>query len=95
MKINELHDSTKSVSALSMFNGDEGIVIALQIKKNEILKEHLTKVPAVLLCISGQAVFETEDGFTETVTQGSYIMIKPMVKHWVVASEDSQFVLVK
>ena len=95
MKINDLHDSTRSVSALAMFTGEEGKVIAIQINNNETFKEHITKVPAMLVCISGMATFENEDGFKETITQGSYIMIEPMVKHWVIASEDSQFVLVK
>ena len=95
MKLTDLHDSTKAVSALAMFNAEEGKVIALQILKNETLKEHITKVPALLTCISGEAVFENEDGFKEIITQGSYILIEPMVKHWVAATVDSNFVLIK
>ena len=95
MKLTDLHDSTKAVSALAMFNAEEGKVIALQILKNETLKEHITKVPALLTCVSGEAIFENEEGFKETITQGSYILIEPMVKHWVVATVDSNFLLIK
>ncbi|MGB0914437.1 MAG: cupin domain-containing protein [Crocinitomicaceae bacterium] len=95
MKVNELHDALKPVSALAMFSGDEGKVISIQILKNEVLKEHITKVPALLLCITGEVVFENEEGEKKTLNTGDYVHIEPMVKHWVVANEDSQLVLTK
>ena len=95
MKVNELHDSLKPVSALAMFSGDEGKVISIQILKNEILKEHITKVSALLMCITGEVVYEDEDGEKVTLNTGDYFNIQPMVKHWVVASEDAQLILVK
>ena len=63
MKINELHVSTRGVSALGMFNAEEGKVIALQILKNEILKEHITKDPALFGCISGEVFFEISSNY--------------------------------
>ena len=49
MNIKDKHSSEKAVSAIALFKGQEGTVNAIQIKKNELLKEHITKVPACLL----------------------------------------------
>ena len=95
MNINEFHTTEKPVSALSIFKAEEGNVIAIKILKDQILKEHVTKVPALLICIDGEAVFENEKGIKETIIQGDYINIEAMVKHWVTAKEDSNFILVK
>ena len=95
MNIKAFHTNEKPVSALSIFKAEEGNVIALRILKDQILKEHITKVPALLICIDGEGVFENEQGMKETISQGDYINIEAMVKHWVTANEDSNFVLIK
>ncbi len=95
MNIRSLHPKGKSVSAISFFKGSEGQATALQILAGQILKEHITKTPALLLCLTGQAVFENEEGIKETLLPGDHVHIAPMVKHWVVAAEDSQLILIK
>lgn len=95
MNISEQHPIDKSVSAKSFFKMEEGNATAIQILKGEILKEHITKIPALLLCVSGKVVFENEQSHKETLQSGDYILIAPMVKHWVQAEEDSQLVLLK
>jgi hypothetical protein len=37
----------------------------MQILNGQQLKEHTTKVPALLLCITGSVVFENEKGIKE------------------------------
>ena len=95
MELNKLHQADKAVSAKSFFKMEEGNATAIQILKGELLKEHLTKIPALLLCVSGKVIFENEQSHKETLQSGNYILIAPMVKHWVQAEEDSQLVLLK
>jgi quercetin dioxygenase-like cupin family protein len=67
----------------------------LQIAKGEILKEHLSKIPALLVCISGNAVFTDENGIVVNLNSGTYVMIEENVKHAVKAIEESNFLLMK
>jgi len=95
MNIKELHSPEKAVSAVSLFKTEFGNATALQILQGEKLKEHITKVPALLICVKGEVVFENENAHKETLTPGDYINIEPMVKHWVEGIVDSQLVLIK
>lgn len=95
MKIEDQHPNDKGVSAKSFFKMEEGNATAIQILRGELLKEHITKNPALLLCVSGRVVFENELSHKETLSAGEYILITPLVKHWVQAEEDSQLVLLK
>lgn len=95
MNIHEKHNLEKSVSAVSLFKGEEGIATAIQILRDQQLKEHITKIPALLICINGNAVFENENGVKEALLPGDFINIEPMVRHWVSAIADSQLLLLK
>ena len=95
MNIKELHTQEKSVSATSLFKSELGNATAIQILQGGKLKEHITKTPALLICIEGKAVFENEKGIKETLLSGDYVNIKPMVKHWVEAIIESQLILIK
>jgi quercetin dioxygenase-like cupin family protein len=92
--LSQKHNLEKPVSALPFFKG-EGTATAIQILKDHQLKEHLTKIPALLLCIKGNVVFENENGVKETLLPGGFIDIEPMVKHRVNAIADSQLLLLK
>ncbi len=93
--ISSKHEATKAVSAKLLFKGQEGIVNALQIQKDGLLEKHVTKVPALLVCVAGEVVFENEKGIRQTLTNGDYINIEPMVEHWVKGIQDSQLLLIK
>lgn len=95
MNIKELHTRVKPVSAVSLFKSELANATAIQILQGERLKEHLTKVPALLICIEGKAVFENEKGIKETLMPGDYVNIEPMVKHWIEGIPDSQLILIK
>lgn len=95
MNIKELHTQEKPVSATSLFKSDLGNATAIQILKGEKLKEHITKIPALLICVEGEVIFENENGINETLFPGDYVHIEPMVKHWVDGVIDSQLVLIK
>jgi quercetin dioxygenase-like cupin family protein len=95
MNISQQHESEKAVSAKPLFKTSEGNVTALQILENALLKEHITKVPALLVCINGEVVFENENYLRQTLTTGDYILVEPLVKHWVRGVQDSQLLLIK
>lgn len=95
MNIKALHNIDKSVSAIALFKGGEGRLTAIQILGKQLLKEHITKTPALLICVEGEVVFNNEHGKTETLMPGDYVNIEPMVKHWVAATVDSNLLLLK
>lgn len=90
-----LHNKEKTVSAKVFFRAEEGTATALQILQNHQLKEHITKTPALLICIEGKVVFNNEQGVEVTLLRGEYVNIEPMVKHWVDAVVDSYLLLFK
>lgn len=95
MNIKDLHTKLKPVSAIPHFKAEEGNVTAIQILNNQLLKEHKTKTPALLVCVTGEVVFENEKGIKEILLPGDYVNIEPMIKHSVKGIEDSQLLLIK
>ncbi len=95
MNIKELHQEGKVVSAISLFKGGDGIATAIQLKEKSTLKEHITKMPALLLCVCGKIEYHDEKGQKVELKGGDYINIEPEVKHWLYALEASQLVLLK
>ena len=53
MNLIDVHDN-KGVSAKPISQSIASKVIAIQILTNELLKEHITKIPAVLFCVLGK-----------------------------------------
>lgn len=95
MNLRDLHKDTIGVQTNVMFSATEGKVISLQISKNEQLKEHVTKVPALLVCVSGSASYEDERGTKVFLKSGDFVKIESTVKHKVNALENSNFILIK
>ena len=95
MNIKDLHPDIKAVSTASLFKTTEGTVTSLQILAGEQLKEHITKVPALLICLTGDAIFENENGLKLTLTTGDYVNIEPQIKHWINAKFTSNLILIK
>jgi quercetin dioxygenase-like cupin family protein len=95
MNLTTFHNSEKALSAKQLFNATEGKVVAIHLKKDGELKEHTTKVPALLLCVIGEVVYEDENHVKTTLNSGEFFEIKPNVKHWLIAHKDSEAVLVK
>ncbi len=95
MNLKELHKDSIGVQTNMMFPTTYGKVISLQISKGSQLKEHITKVPALLICVSGNAVYEDEKGIKVTLLSGDFVKIEPNVKHWVDGIESSSLLLIK
>lgn len=95
MNLIELFTDNKPVQAKKMFSTTEGNVNSLRILAGNQLKEHITKVPALLVCVTGEVVFQNEKGMINPLKSGDYVEIEPMVKHWVDAQQDSSLLLIK
>ena len=95
MNVKDLHQDTKAISTASLFKTAEGNVTSIQILADEQLKEHITKVPALLICLTGEAIFENENGIKLTLMTGEYVNIEPNVKHWINAISKSNLILIK
>ena len=94
LNLKNLHTEKKEVQTSVLFESKDK-VISLQIAKNGQLAEHFTKIPALLVCVSGKGSFEDENGQKINLQSGDYVKIEPNVKHWVDAFEDSNFLLIK
>lgn len=93
--ISELHNQEKEASAVNLFKGEVGTATAIQLDRNGTLKEHLTKTPALLLCVSGFVTYEDETEQEIKLESGDYVNITPNVKHSLNASVKSQLILLK
>lgn len=95
MNLKTSHNPEKQVSANALFEGKDGVVTSLQILQGAELSKHKSKIPALLLCITGEVVFENVKGFKETLHPGDYVDIEAEVEHWVKAVSDSYLLLMK
>ena len=95
MNLKNLHTEDKAVQTNILFTAEEGKVISLQIAAGEQLKEHITKLPALLVCVNGLAVFQNENKLLIELKSGDYVNIEANVKHWIDAKEESNFILIK
>ena len=95
MNLKELHSDNKGVQTNMLFPVTDGKVISLQILKDSKLEEHVTKVPALLVCVSGNAVYEDEKGIKAVLFSGDFVKIEPNVKHWVNGIESTNLLLIK
>lgn len=94
MNLKNLHTENLAVQINVVFEPTEK-VISMQIAKGEQLKEHVTKIPALLVCVSGKATFSNENELKINLQSGDYVNIEPNVKHWIDAFEESNFLLIK
>ena len=95
MNLKELHSDNKGVQTNMLFPVTDCKVISLQILKDSKLEEHITNVPALLVCVSGNAVYEDEKGIKSILFSGDFVKIEPNVKHWVNGIESTNLLLIK
>lgn len=95
MNLKELHTAEKAVSATRIAGSHTADVMSLQVLKDGLLKEHVSKVPALLICVVGELVYEDEHGTSVRLLPGDLHHIEPMVKHWVKGIQNCQLVLVR
>jgi quercetin dioxygenase-like cupin family protein len=76
-----------------LFSGTEGVIDPNRIWEN--LKKHLSKVPALLVCVSGNAIYNEDNGTTVELKAGDFVHIKANVQHSIDALAESNFLLIK
>jgi quercetin dioxygenase-like cupin family protein len=94
MNLINLFTDDKPLQTKRIFDSNEGVT-SIQLLADAQLKEHITKVPAFLVCVTGEVIFENEKGVKEKLLPGDYINITPEVKHWINAHRDSLLLLIK
>lgn len=94
MNLKDVFTELSPLQTKKMFTPAEGVV-TIQLMKSAKLKEHTTKVPAFLVCVSGEVDFENEKGVKEKLHSGDFVNIEPAVKHWLTAESDSLLLLIK
>lgn len=94
MNLSDLHE-TQGVSAKTLSQSISSKVMAIQILADKLLKDHITNLPAILICVVGEVDYEDEKGNKINLKPGDFKEIEPMVKHWVKGIQDSQLVLIK
>lgn len=94
--ISELHENKKGVSAKSIFKSSlGGNSTAIQLLRNQALKEHSSKTDALLICIEGKVFYEDEEDNEFELYPGNYVNIKADIKHWLKSPMNSQLLLIK
>ncbi|WP_246085363.1 cupin domain-containing protein [Paucihalobacter ruber] len=94
MNLKDLHTQDKAVQTNLLLQAEQGKVVSLQIAAKEQLKEHVSEVPAILICVLGKAVYKQES-LEVTLLAGDYVLIPKNIKHEVKAITDSNFILIK
>ncbi len=92
MHLSKYHNNNKEVSVAKIFEGT-GQIISLRISAKGELKKHTTPIPALLICIGGEAFFEYEGEEAIMLKQGDYVNIKPGAPHRVFTRENSDALL--
>ena len=95
MNLKQLHTEEKAVQTHLLFTATDGKVVSLQIAKDGQLKEHVSNLPAVFVCVTGDAVYEDEKGKFITLKTGDYMYIEKDIKHKVTAKMESNFLLIR
>jgi quercetin dioxygenase-like cupin family protein len=94
MNLINLFTDNKPLQTKKIFASNESVT-TIQLLADAQLKEHVTKVPAFLVCVTGEVVFENEKGIVEKLRPGDFVNIEPEVKHWLNAHRDSLLLLIK
>lgn len=95
MNIKAVHPADKGVAAKMVFKTETANAVVLQILEGETLKKHFTATKALLVCVSGEVLFEYEKGESTHLQAGDLFEIEPMEKHWVKGIKSSHLVLMK
>jgi quercetin dioxygenase-like cupin family protein len=90
----DLKLSDEKPAVLLVKNTDKSNVIAIGLKKNQVLKKHITPIPALLVVLEGLISFEMEGKTTEIPALGT-IEIPVNTPHEVTAIKESIFLVMK
>lgn len=81
-------------AVVQIHNNDKTNVIAIGLKKDQVLKKHVTPFPALLVVLKGAITFEMEGTATELPVYSTF-GIPANVPHEVTGVEESIFLVMK
>ncbi|PSR10003.1 MAG: hypothetical protein DA408_03835 [Bacteroidetes bacterium] len=84
----------KAVTAKNVLKAT-GTVTLLQIKKGGILNHHQSQTDAMLVLLSGKAVYEEAERTVVLTKIHDFVQIPAKVTHWVVGDEQSLLLLIQ
>lgn len=90
----EIKLTDEKPSVVHVRNTNNSNTIAIGLKKNQVLKKHLTPVPALLVMLEGSVRFEMEGSTTEITVLDTFD-IPANIPHEVTAIEESLFLVIK
>lgn len=94
MNLKTLFNSEKLLQTKNIFSATKGVTV-IHLNAGGSLKEHITTIPALLVCIAGEVFFENEKSYSERLLVGDFVNIEPKVKHWLLAEYESTLLLIK
>ena len=97
MKLSELLVSDKAGPVFRpLFKAQNGRLTAIHLLKGEVIKEHKSPVPAMLLVVKGVVVYkQLVDGVEHRLDASEYTEIPPDTTHQVTAESDAYCILVQ
>lgn len=79
-----------------LFKSQNGRLTAIRLRKGEIIKAHKSPVPAMLLVLEGEVVYEQPgDGLSQRIGALEYTAIPPETIHQVEATMDAYCILIQ
>ncbi|MEZ4886456.1 MAG: hypothetical protein R3E32_17095 [Chitinophagales bacterium] len=89
-------DSDKAIATKRILNEEgNGTATLLQLKKGTVLKKHHSKTNAVLVLLTGKAMYEEEERTILLSVPNDFVEIVEKVVHQVVGEEDSLLLLIQ
>lgn len=95
MNLKNIHPEEKTLSLKTIFKAEDGQLISLKMKFDEVMKEHITHNMAMLICLEGEVVYSEHTGLSRTLHEGDFVEIPRMVPHKLKALQDSELLLFK
>lgn len=81
-------------ATLLLKNTDKQHIMAIGLKKGQMLKKHFSATPALIVVLKGLIAFEMESTTTE-IPEFNTFDIPPTVPHEVTGLEENVFLLIK
>lgn len=93
MNISNLHDADIGLSVKSVFKTDTCQARSIKINKGEELKEHISPVTALLVCVSGKVLYSEHTGLVKELSHNDYVEIPLQVRHKLEGIENAELLL--
>jgi len=94
MNLNDLAKATDKTVSAQNIHSEKGGATLLQIKKDGVLREHQSATNAMLILLSGKALYEEGDRREVLGEKLDFVRIPAKVTHKITGTEDSVLLLI-